>query len=649
MDWLFSSQVPQKTNTEKTLPNKPIREVSSTLQSATLPDMPRHSTSMIIEDKNETVKKTGTRKPEIHFYEQSSGEGISLFGKTINQNQKAYKKQWTEKEHEKEIQELILQKEKLGGMPPIQPKHHLKNWKSFNENPDEIIENEEKKVFLNENNDTFYIIKEAKEYMEKMRDFIKQMVKNENFMFFPIKPQPSEIAPEIESELQKYSQKYENAKKDIEKLSSKNSELKRNLEISEENLVSRIQEITKLKNTLQEAEKEIMKRGKIIQNLSREIEENRKFASIDYAIMRKKLYLKEQENANFIAELSKEKQLRIELEDFNKSLTQKLQDRTMSTALIDQSVNTEFDSSEIIVPQIPEKNLISQLISKPNIVTSIVKFLTPKEASNMLISSKLFNSSMIKNPAVWIHIIIQTNKSAQKSLQNLEKIITKLKNDDKRFNFLKKIKISTDPEFNRLVDEYICKKKQIGSSLLKPLTESRNFIYTGETQKKAPIEKKPDMQTQQSGFFSGLASVFSLVSEQTNIPGTMQKPMPSISPPLDDENDTLEVLSNSDKHISPETICGLLNKMAARIGSSQPDKMNRWLNQLQLCFGMLFKACIQFYLEAKDLEKLKNFLVDRLDGLKEKMKNEKIKEETRLKEIENIKDVFFNFCKNIDA
>ena len=237
-----------------------------------------------------------------------------------------------------------------------------------------------------------------------------------------------------------------------------------------------------------------------------------------------------------------------------------------------------------------------------------------KEFFILLRSGKVFYNSILGNKKVFSIIFNQITQNAKVKIGLLENTIESLKSDDKRFAFLKEINVSSDPEITRLIEKYICHKETIGSMIVKPLMNSRSFIYTGDMQGSLTQEKKHDNS---GGFFSNwkLGSMINYAIETISIPGTNQ---PSKSNQIESSIDS--VLS-SEKQISPESICDMLNKMARKIRLSEPTKLNQWLNQLQLCFGVLFKGCLQFYLEAKDIEKLKNFLLYRFEELKQKYAN----------------------------
>ena len=264
--------------------------------------------------------------------------------------------------------------------------------------------------------------------------------------------------------------------------------------------------------------------------------------------------------------------------------------------------------------------------------------LEPREVSTLMQTSKWMQQTLMNHQGVWIHLLNTITQRTKSRTMDLEKTIDKVKKDDKRFAFLRKINTTTDPEFNKLIDEYICKRKAIGSILLKPITDARNFIYSGDIQKKGSPEKKPESA---AGFFGGwnLGNMLGLAPDSTRIPGTVAAVKPPLPVQKQEEDLSLFGIANSDKHISPETICGMLNKIATRIGTAQPDKISLWLNQLQLCFGMLFRSSLQFYLEAVDVEKLKNFLVTRLEDLKTKLKLSRKQGEELKKQAEDALEV----------
>ncbi len=261
--------------------------------------------------------------------------------------------------------------------------------------------------------------------------------------------------------------------------------------------------------------------------------------------------------------------------------------------------------------------------------------LEPAEISVLMRTSRWTLEAVLRERGTWSVLLGSTVRRAKAKIAELEQTVKEVKDDDKRFAFLKKIKVAADPEFNSLIDEYICKRKAIGLALTKPVTECRAFIYTGDTQKKvASAERK--QESSGSGFFSGwgIGSVFGMGDVQ--IPGTKEEKK---TPTADSEEADLGTIAAAEIGTAPETISGLLSKMAARIRTFQPERASMWLNQLQLCLGTLFRATLQFYTEAKNVEKLKNFLIDRLDILKEKLKESKAQVEQLSKQLENLDEV----------
>ncbi len=279
---------------------------------------------------------------------------------------------------------------------------------------------------------------------------------------------------------------------------------------------------------------------------------------------------------------------------------------------------------------------------------TILGMLDAKEICVVMVTAKWTRDSVLGVKNTWIQLLVATTRRAKAKTAALELALQKVRDDDKRFAFLRKIKVASDPEFNRLIDDYICKHRTIGSSLSKPVTECRSFIYSGDIQRRtAPVDKKPEA----GGFFSGwgLSNVFGMGGE-VEVPGTVKKPAGEEKADANDSDGAdLGTIANTDKHVSAETICGMLSKMAGRIKASQPEKLNTWLNQLQLCFGALFRSTLQFYTEARDVEKLKDLLVDRLETVKQKMKDLNSKNADLLKEIENHNQVSHTTrCMHID-
>eukprot|EP01022_Parablepharisma_sp_SALTPOND_P016521 TRINITY_DN2443_c0_g1_i1.p1 TRINITY_DN2443_c0_g1~~TRINITY_DN2443_c0_g1_i1.p1 ORF type:complete len:768 (-),score=102.31 TRINITY_DN2443_c0_g1_i1:1348-3651(-) len=621
MEWLFPSKpskTPQKTTVK---PRTKLKDQSLTT--------PKHSTSATF-DPSPTSSKS-KRPPRG---EQLSSEGLLLFGRTVIQNQKQYKRLWTEKQHEKEIQELLFRREKLGNLPRCS-----KSVANFVGGDTEIPL--DKMPELGENNDIFYILKETTDYLGKTKGLVKNFVKANEAMLFPVAKENSEISDIVVKERETEKRKIEEANEKINALTEENLELKSKLAKSNTEFKEASERVTQLEAELKATQIELHRKTIFIQKQKIRMEESKRASDIDYTAVRKRLCATLEENIKLSSALDKEKSLKEELQAVNKSLMQKLQEKSVNGLLVDQSCSTE--------PDMNTKNSangvvgIHKVLSLPNVQIMIASMLQPEEVGALIHSSKAMYSSLSKNPSVLLHLLNQTTFNARTQMTSLQKIIEKLKDDDKRFAFLKKLKVAVDPEFNKLIDEYICKKKPIGSFLAKSILDSRNFIYTGDIQKKAMVEKKSDSS---GGFFSGwgLSTVWNLALDVTNIPGTVSSKSASAQP--EDDSLVIESIVNTEKHMSPETICGMLNKMATKIGSSQPGRMSQWINQLQLCFSMLFRGCMQFYSEAKDLEKLKNFLVDRLEGVKEKLKLIRKENEIMRKEVESIKEV--GFYKNIE-
>ena len=62
--------------------------------------------------------------------------------------------------------------------------------------------------------------------------------------------------------------------------------------------------------------------------------------------------------------------------------------------------------------------------------------------------------------------------------------------------------------------------------------------------------------------------------------------------------------------------------------------MSQWIDNLQKCFGMLFKGCIDLYIESTNVEKVKNHLINTIEMVKGKTnqlnkQNEELKNDNK--------------------
>ena len=257
--------------------------------------------------------------------------------------------------------------------------------------------------------------------------------------------------------------------------------------------------------------------------------------------------------------------------------------------------------------------------------------LEPKDIASLLCTSKKINESLAANRMLWLHSIKQLSTKAKDSVSMLNEKLELLKNDDKRYAFLKGPEGATDEDIKKLIDEYICQRKRLGDSIVKIVQDCKAFIYTGEIQfdaKKVAIATPVKPAEAGSGFFGTIGGMLGLGA----VMGTSAKAEPLKE---EDVGAILATIVTGEKNMSPEGINSTLTNTAKKLASLNQDKMSRWVVTLQKCFATLYKATLYFYCEARDVEKLKDFLTDRFEQLKNKLKDTK---EENKKLQEHVKD-----------
>jgi len=514
-------------------------------------------------------------------------QGLMLFGRTILQNQKEYNRIWTEKEHEKEIQDILLRKERK-----------LITRKLSRSMDDLLIE--EKPVV--EDNEALSLLRETVDYLKSAQGWvkaIKQLDKGELFIF----PKAiSEVSDLIESIMEEHKVTNRKNAAEIKMLEAENTELNVKLRRSNELLDKATARIRELEEELKKTQLELNRRAKVILKQSKRLEEQETAYNADYTKLKEMLKQTLEDKKNY-TNLSKEQSTK-------DGSFLKVLEKTIAIPLVDQSTNTES------INLIQELNDIKSVIATPKVQLLVARMLKPEELVMVIKSSKCFYEAFTKNSAVTNHLVDQVLRTAKVKINTLKGSIEDLKSEE-RFNFLK-----DDAELVKLVDEFICKRNPIGTNLIKSLIDSRNFMYNGE------IEKK------ESGILSGwsLSSMLGLSNKEK-----------------EPEDRGVEEIIEGEKGTTPENICITLNKAAARIGARHPEKMSKWINQLQLCFGMLFKSSIEFYVEAKKVEKVKNFLIKRLDEVKQKLLDTKKQNQDIKIALRNANEVKDIMCKKMKA
>ena len=539
----------------------------------------------------------------------SAGE-LGLFGNNIITNQRNYKRLWTEKQHEKEIQELLLRKESAKGKP----------YTSFVQY--EEMEEDFGNIFgLGENNYSFYLLKETADYLTQVKEPLKQLKRLEGGMLFPIGIQSSEVQDIMLNELEDQKVKYETFKSKFNEMEMLNIELRGKIQELEKKVAEKNERIKWLEAELGNTRDKL--KSHLLNIHAMTFKENMKAAAADYAVIKQQLQVSLKDNEQLTLKLTKEKELNKELKSLNASLLMRLGNKSVSI-LMDQATNTD---KELLAHKVYSSRL-SQLLSIQKVSTIIVSMLAPKDFFNIILSAKAIYN-LLRNQDVYIHLLNKLALDNNTKVKRLEETIEGLKENDKKFEFLKGANVSSDPEFTRLVDEYICKKKVIGNALIKPLVDSRSFLYSGDIDNKSLPNKKPE---DSGGFFSGwgISSVLNFAKNTIAIPKDTQNKK---------EIETLNLIINSEKQLTPSSICEMLNKMALELRQKQASRLSVWVKQLQLCFGMLFKGCIEFYLEAKDIEKLKDFLLYRVEDLKKKLTAITIQRDEHCKSIENAREL----------
>eukprot|EP00826_Nyctotherus_ovalis_P001411 TRINITY_DN10219_c0_g1_i6.p1 TRINITY_DN10219_c0_g1~~TRINITY_DN10219_c0_g1_i6.p1 ORF type:complete len:654 (-),score=145.75 TRINITY_DN10219_c0_g1_i6:288-2249(-) len=540
-------------------------------------------------------KHRASQSIDLFNFAQNS-QGLLLFGRTILQNQKQYSRIWTEKQHEREIQEILLRKEKK-----LITRKLSRSLENLLDDP--LLEAEQAAEKPWAESEVLSLLKETARYLQSAQgwvEIIKQLDKGRLFIFPKGR---SEVSDLIEKVVEEHKAACRKSAAEIKLLEDENAELNTKLKRTSELLDKAKTRIEQLDLELRNAQVEIHKKAKVIRRQSMKLEEQESMHNADYAKMQEMLKVALEDRKSLV-DLSK---------STKESSFLKLSEKTITNPLVDQCCGTDPVESK----SAPEVHGMQSVMNILRVQYLVASMLEPREVSAALRSSRAFYEAFTKNPKIAGYLLEQTTFKAKAKVNELQSTIQKLGDDDARFSFLKDKKLATEPEFVRLIDEFVCKRRAIGASLVRPLVSSRNFLYSGEMEKS---DKK-------EGIFSG----WSL----TSMLGLSNQP----KEPKDSEEKTLEELITAEKESNPENICATLNRVAARIGSSHPEKMSRWINQLQLCFGMLFKGSMEFYAEAKRIEKVKNFLIDKLEQLRQKLADTKNQNQDMKTALKNVREV----------
>lgn len=557
------------------------------------------------------------------FQSNCAVEGLGLFGRTVAINQGSYARLWTEKQHEEEIQELLMRKEK-----------NEKASTSFIQYEDETGEEFESRLETGESSDVFYLLKETVDCLMQSKKPLGELKKLKDGMLFPIKVEGSEIRDIVFNEMEDQRHKYKACKSKLIELEKENAELKDRIKTLEREASEKTVKIDCLKEELNATNNKLQVNS--LRTKAMTFKENMKAAAADYTAIKRQLQIILREKECLAFDLAKEKELNGELKRLNASLLERLGNKSVNAIVVNQSCGTDANVQLMGHKNHDEHTTgISRLFLVERVSFLIVGMLQPKEFLNLIQTAKSIYCPLKKNSGVYSNLLNQVVTNTSSKIKLLEETIEILKEDERRFAFVKGTNVSSDPEFTRLVDQYICKKKVIGSALVKPLVDSRSFIYTGDMESKTLPGKK---QEESGGFFSGwgLNTVLNFAKNTMNIAGTASSSKDAQSRK---EAESLNLVVNSERQLTPSSICEMLNKMAIELRLKQASKLNVWIKQLQMCFGMLFKGCIQFYLEAKDIEKLKDFLLYRVEDLKQKLTAVTIQKEECSKSLESMREL----------
>jgi len=251
--------------------------------------------------------------------------------------------------------------------------------------------------------------------------------------------------------------------------------------------------------------------------------------------------------------------------------------------------------------------------------------LEPKEVGALLNSSKRVYGALSESKVLWQHTITQLNLKGKAVCSQLKKRIQILEDNNVRFSALKVIQ-EGEKDITALIDDYICKQKTLGGSIVEIVKDCKSFIYTGtttETQK--VVEETPQTS---SGFFGALSGIFSFGSAAAAKKEKEEEPAR-----------ILAEIVNSERTTSIESINTTLTNNGRRVAGTSQEKLNRWIATLQKYFATLYKSMLYFYCEANEVERVMDFLRRRFEQTKKDLTDEKQKTKKLIDENKNYKEV----------
>jgi hypothetical protein len=235
----------------------------------------------------------------------------------------------------------------------------------------------------------------------------------------------------------------------------------------------------------------------------------------------------------------------------------------------------------------------------------IVRMLELKEVGALLNSSKRVYVNLSESKVLWQHTITQLNLKGKAVCNKLKKKIEILEDNDVRFSALK-VKQEGEKEITTLIDDYICKQKTLGGSIVKVVKDCKSFIYTGDIVE-APKVTEETPQTS-GGFFGALSGMFSFGGTTTAKKEKEENP-----------EKVLADIINNERTISPESIVTTLTNNGRRVAGTSQERMNKWIATLQKCFATLYKSMLYFYCEANEVEQVMDFLRRRFEATKKEL------------------------------
>jgi hypothetical protein len=231
-----------------------------------------------------------------------------------------------------------------------------------------------------------------------------------------------------------------------------------------------------------------------------------------------------------------------------------------------------------------------------------------RDIAALLGSANAIRNTLVADKVVWKRILDCTMLSSKAAIKNLRDQIVLMQNEDIRFAHLKKGESETNLVTRQLIEDWICQRRRLGLSLSKAIQQCKGFIATGDPRQEAKPVPPPAKEESGGGLFSTIGGLFGMGAAKVPVPVKEEDPVV-----------VLYEIAASERDTTPETIYQALMN-AAKKATKQKESFNEWLKALQMMFGTLFIASLGFFREAQEVEKLKDFLTQRL----EKLKNENI-------------------------